>query len=829
MEARALAAEAATVPEHVLLSPQSPEAPASAKWKEDDRIEAFCRKDMARYYPGTVHEVNVDGTYAVIFDGEKYRDDSPPYLYDADVLEDHIRELADAPATPAPAAPVTAAALPPPGTRVAVRFDDGEDYEGTIGDALDETSATVQFDDGTSDVIRFPDPDVRITSEASAPPRGPGRLTRRGASEEEAQLSEAIQRSLADAAPPSPPAPPTPPSPAPRQRPAAGALLDAPARPRFKYVYPPKKAGNSWSTCVGLNGTSTTAGCHKTQEDAARAVDALLLHHGRPAVNFPGEEEATRAAFPDIGERRSRQPAARPKPRPRPKAPRAAKKPAPKRRTPSDYRGVHGEERGEASSTTTVWYASSGFGGATLRYDHATELEAAISYDAMRVWHREERPINFPEGWPGEGSAYAGVARNSDDVTTTAPWRAHHDGRELGSFDDEKVAARVYDFARRCRGQPVVNFDGSGDEGETFCAYCEDWEFRAYDERDEASLIKKYGRRFFEDPEHPGEVYYVVHTGVQWTETGIATVKVDVVGPRDMSVATPGPSLSSALLESAVRTESNVCPSALKSARWRPGFPPNASASMKPVSASSMLAFQFTAIAVVARSRSPARTPAASALLPGTTSTISNLPRATSLSSKIMPIGSGSSTTPRLDVSPLNPGLKISSIGFMPGPRPTVTRPKKYFVLRNESVVGSWCAGGASGCSATTPDFRREDEAAGVRRHAVRLAEPWMTKELSGDVFALVNDSDASRLLFGLFRLFSLELALDLVAEAPVPSLLSASPDESTPVSSSGAEGSQHDLRCGFDLPSVPCNPGSVLLEFLQRFVTQVSDCEIES
>ena len=243
-------------------------------------------------------------------------------------------------------------------------------------------------------------------------------------------------------------------------------------------------------------------------------------------MNFPGEEEATRAAFPDIGERRSRQPAARPKPRPRPKAPRAAKKPAPKRRTPSDYRGVHGEERGEASSTTTVWYASSGFGGATLRYDHATELEAAISYDAMRVWHREERPINFPEGRPGDGSAYAGVARNADAATTTAPWRAFHDGRELGSFDDEQVAARVYDFARRCRGQPVVNFDGSGDNGETFCNYCEDWEYRAVTERDEKSLIEKYGRRFFEDPEHPGEVYYVVHTGVQWTETGIATVKV---------------------------------------------------------------------------------------------------------------------------------------------------------------------------------------------------------------------------------------------------------------------------------------------------------------
>ena len=162
VEARALAAEAATVPEHVLLSPQSPEAPASAKWKEDDRIEAFCRKDMARYYPGTVHEVNVDGTYAVIFDGEKYRDDSPPYLYDADVLEDHIRELADAPATPAPAAPVTAAALPPPGTRVAVRFDDGQDYGGTITELLDEHRARVLYDDGQTEAVRFPDQDVRV-------------------------------------------------------------------------------------------------------------------------------------------------------------------------------------------------------------------------------------------------------------------------------------------------------------------------------------------------------------------------------------------------------------------------------------------------------------------------------------------------------------------------------------------------------------------------------------------------------------------------------------------------------------------------------------------
>ena len=64
------------------------------------------------YYPGTgALEVNVDGTYAVVFDGEKNelgvcRVALGGNLYDADVLEDHIRELADGPATPAPAAPV---------------------------------------------------------------------------------------------------------------------------------------------------------------------------------------------------------------------------------------------------------------------------------------------------------------------------------------------------------------------------------------------------------------------------------------------------------------------------------------------------------------------------------------------------------------------------------------------------------------------------------------------------------------------------------------------------------------------------------------------------
>jgi hypothetical protein len=198
----------------------------------------------------------------------------------------------------------------------------------------------------------------------------------------------------------------------------------------------------------------------------------------------------------------------------------------------SEYRGVRGTAPKDAAA---VWKADICVHGTRVRIDHATEREAAISYDAVRVWYRGESRINFPERWPGDGSSnYAGVSRNAEAVTTHASWHAHHDGRDLGSFDDEKVAARVYDFARHCQGQPVVNFDGSGDNGETFCAYCEDWEYRAVAERDGASILRKYGHRFFEDPDHPEDVYYVVPTGVQWTETGMPTVKADAVGPTDM-------------------------------------------------------------------------------------------------------------------------------------------------------------------------------------------------------------------------------------------------------------------------------------------------------
>ena len=53
--------------------------------------------------------------------------------------------------------------VPPPGSRVAVRFSDGTDYFGTVADVLDENRATVAYDDGQSEAVRFPDPDVRVT------------------------------------------------------------------------------------------------------------------------------------------------------------------------------------------------------------------------------------------------------------------------------------------------------------------------------------------------------------------------------------------------------------------------------------------------------------------------------------------------------------------------------------------------------------------------------------------------------------------------------------------------------------------------------------------
>jgi len=53
---------------------------------------------------------------------------------------------------------------PPPGTRVAVTFDCGEEYEGTMDVALDEKSAMIDFDDGQRENVDFTEGGVRIIS-----------------------------------------------------------------------------------------------------------------------------------------------------------------------------------------------------------------------------------------------------------------------------------------------------------------------------------------------------------------------------------------------------------------------------------------------------------------------------------------------------------------------------------------------------------------------------------------------------------------------------------------------------------------------------------------
>ena len=291
--------------------------------------------------------------------------------------------------------PEAAKRVPPPGTRVAVRFDD-EDYDGTVGDALDDgRSATVKFDDGSEHPIDFTESGIRITREAPAAAPPPAA---KPAAKAKPRAPPAAKKPQSKPAPRPPRAAPTPaaapkkpaakkprpappaaaPAPAPaakkprpaptedeppaaddvdeliarnapiartekprggRGRPASieaattvreyleggGEISElkydlkngffrfgeepTPAAPQaalqvgasgFRNVQKPRTPGGVWSTSVRIEGSRTSAGSHTTKEDAARAVDALLLAHGKPAVNFPGEEDASRAAFPDI-------------------------------------------------------------------------------------------------------------------------------------------------------------------------------------------------------------------------------------------------------------------------------------------------------------------------------------------------------------------------------------------------------------------------------------------------------------------------------------------------------------------------------------------------
>ena len=92
------------------------------------------------------------------------------------------------------AATADATKPPPSGSRVAVKFDDGEEYEGTVGDVLDDKSATIDFDDGQSDKFDFPDPDLRVISGSDVVVRCVALF---GDGEESWEISEAAARDAA--------------------------------------------------------------------------------------------------------------------------------------------------------------------------------------------------------------------------------------------------------------------------------------------------------------------------------------------------------------------------------------------------------------------------------------------------------------------------------------------------------------------------------------------------------------------------------------------------------------------------------------------------------
>ena len=83
---------------------------------------------------------------------------------------------------------------PPSGSRVAVKFDDGEEYEGTVGDVLNDKSAMIDFDDGQSDKFDFPDPDLRVISGSDVVVRCVALF---GDGEESWEISEAAARDAA--------------------------------------------------------------------------------------------------------------------------------------------------------------------------------------------------------------------------------------------------------------------------------------------------------------------------------------------------------------------------------------------------------------------------------------------------------------------------------------------------------------------------------------------------------------------------------------------------------------------------------------------------------
>ena len=83
---------------------------------------------------------------------------------------------------------------PPSGSRVAVTFDCGEEYEGTVDDVLDDKSAMIDFDDGQSEKVNFTEGGVRVISGSDVVVRCVALV---GDDEETWEISEAAARHAA--------------------------------------------------------------------------------------------------------------------------------------------------------------------------------------------------------------------------------------------------------------------------------------------------------------------------------------------------------------------------------------------------------------------------------------------------------------------------------------------------------------------------------------------------------------------------------------------------------------------------------------------------------
>ena len=241
---------------------------------------------------------------------------------------------AAAPPQPEPAAMETELTTPPPppGSRITVRFSDGQDYGGTITELLDGHRAMVLYDDGQSEAVRFPDPDVKVTRVGpapapslevtlSTPAAAPvpaaaapadaaqsfedgdrvearfgfgkqwygGRITGGSAligydvvyddgdreSGVAAELIRPIIREFVEM-------PPEPPRPA----------VEPAGEDDFVGIYRKSKTAN-WEAGIKVNGERMHLGTYDSPEAAARAYDEKARAHGRP-VNFPrdGEQQA---------------------------------------------------------------------------------------------------------------------------------------------------------------------------------------------------------------------------------------------------------------------------------------------------------------------------------------------------------------------------------------------------------------------------------------------------------------------------------------------------------------------------------------------------------